>query len=158
MSASLLRSADGLVGIEYGHFYVESFGLTEPPLPAFEDNSVLSVVDDAFAVCVPALFPRHVLVRIESWDGDPGGEATDDRVVHFSDVSIAARAVMATEPETRTLELPAPGTYRVRVHRLDTEHVVLRLWPTAEPAHPREAAPTEPGEQRRALGDWLTSR
>ncbi|MEV6237281.1 hypothetical protein [Lentzea sp. NPDC051838] len=176
MSASFLRSADGLVGIEYGHFLVESRGLTEPPRPAFEDGKVLSPVDDAFAVGVVSSFTRHALVQIESWDGEPEGEVTEECVVHFSDASIAARAVMAPGPESGTLELPAPGTYRVRVHRWGgdqvdhlmrtypdapihrVEHVVLRLWPTDEPAQPREAPLTELGEQHRALGSWLTSR
>ncbi|HEX8868164.1 MAG TPA: hypothetical protein VF821_21080 [Lentzea sp.] len=172
MSASFLQSAHGLVGIEYGHFHVESRGLLEPPRPAFADGPVLSVVDDAFAVRTKSSFTRYALVQIESWSGEPDGEASDECVVHFSDPSIAARAVMAPGPETGTLELPAPGTYRVRVHRwgaeaveqlMDTypdapihrvEHVVLRLWPTDEPARPREAPSSELGKQRGLLDEW----
>src|SRR5687768_1859014 len=117
MSASFLQSADGLVGIEYGHFLVESRGLTGPPRPAFADGSVLSATDDAFAVCTASSFTRFALVQIESWDGPPEGESSGECVVHFSDASISARAVMAPGPETGTLELPAPGNYRVRAHR-----------------------------------------
>lgn len=124
-------------------------------------------------MCIASSFTRYALVHIESWDGEPDGEASDECVVHFSDASIHARAVMAPGPETGTLELPAPGNYRVRVHRWGAEavdqlmrtypdaaihrveHVVLRLWPTDEPAHPREAVLSELGEQRRLLDEWL---
>jgi hypothetical protein len=174
MTASLIRLADGLVGIEYGHFHVESRGLREPPRFTFsETDSLLSVTDDAFAVRIENEFTRYALVQLEAWDAEPEACGIDERVVRFTDPAIFARAVMAPGPETGLLDLGAPGTYRVRVHRWGSdevtrvfrahpdatihrvEHVVLQLWRTTDQPEPHEKPMDELGEYRGQLDDWL---
>lgn len=172
MTASFIRSADGLVGIEYGHFQIESRGLFDPPRFDFTDGAVLVPGEDAFAVCTSNSFTHYALVHLEVWESAPDTPGIDEQVVVFTDPTISARAVMATSPETGTLDLGAPGAYRVRVHRWGgdrveeafrafpdalihrVEHFVLRLWPTDSPAPRPEPELDAFAEQNLALRQW----
>ncbi|GAB2983101.1 hypothetical protein [Saccharothrix stipae] len=186
MVAQPIRSTGGVVGIEYGHFYVESRGLREPPRFLFDDDGgFLGAMDDVIALRVASDVTRHALLQVEVWDvppvtGGPDGARRGERTVRFTEAAVHGRAVSATAPETAVLELGPAGTYHARafrwgaetaeavfranphapVHRV--ESFLLQFWPTAEPDVPvvraPRSAPGELGAFRDRLDDWLRSR
>ncbi|GAA3845193.1 hypothetical protein GCM10022243_09380 [Saccharothrix violaceirubra] len=167
MSGRFLRSAHGLVDVEYGHFLVESrLPLPAAPVPAQDVG--LSVSRGAVVVAAEGTVTRYALVQLEAWSAAPDGDGVAEQVVCFPDAFVRALGLSAERPGTAELDLGAPGTYRVRLHRWGAddrrheefphaaihrvEHVVLRFWPTDEEA---EEVPADPFfRYQAAIREW----
>ncbi|GAA0251062.1 hypothetical protein GCM10010492_59170 [Saccharothrix mutabilis subsp. mutabilis] len=182
MVTHFLGSADGVVGVEYGHFYVQSRGLAEPPRLALSADDFFFATTDAIAIMAESGETRYVLVQIESWAeepvtaGPPGADVAE-RVIAFTDPVVHAQAVMAVAPETASLDLGAPGTYRARAYRWGghvveqvvranadatrhrTESVLLQFWPAPGARPTAAAAPgsTQLDDLNTQLRRWATT-
>ncbi|MFD1152055.1 hypothetical protein [Saccharothrix hoggarensis] len=173
MATGPVESAEGVVGVAYAHFYVESRGLREPPRFVFDDDDgFLAVMDDVVALHATSDVIRSANVRIEAWDrlpevGGPGEAEVAEGTVALSDGAVRARAVPATAPDIDTVPVGPAGWYHVRAFRWGAdvdgrvEHFLLQLWPSGEPAAADRSRPAEPDELtawNRQIRQWADAQ
>jgi len=180
MNPERLHAISATVGMDYGHFVIESRGLTEPPRFAFADSETLiPPADGAPALRVESSFTRFAHVRLEAWSGEPSGEvpagaAHDEATVQLSDPGVYVRGAMSPAAESEVLVAGSAGTYGCRVHRWGAERVaaafeadpddvdgrveefLVRLWPvSAEAGSPGADRVRSPEEDRfEAIARW----
>ncbi|QTR01597.1 hypothetical protein J7S33_19830 [Saccharothrix algeriensis] len=161
MTLAPIRSAQGVVGVVYGLFFLESRGLRGPPRFTFtRDDDFLVVMDDVLALVTSSDLVARAEVRIEAWSappaGAPDGAERSERRVRLTDAALHARAVPATTPDIAAVELGPPGWYHARAfrwgagHEQRVEHFLVQLWPSDEPGDADRARPAAPDE----FADW----
>ncbi|EMD26491.1 hypothetical protein [Amycolatopsis azurea] len=170
MATLLTQPVQGLVGIEYQHFVIQSRGLAEPPrFPFDHQHDLILPMRDALAIFVAGDPAAYALVHLEAWDDEPATTApphseTETLTVLFTVPEISAQGAMATAPDTGTLRLADPGPYRVRVHRWGVEDMnhprsatTCRCAPRYGIGRPRVVVSDEEG-YRRSPGSWRDAR
>jgi len=184
MATLLTQPVQGLVGIEYQHFVIQSRGLAEPPrFPFDRRHDLILPMRDALAIFVAGDPTTYALVHLEAWDDEPATTApphseTETLTVLFTVPEISAQGAMATAPDTGTLRLADPGPYRVRVHRWGAEDVnrvfdadphalihrserfIVQFWPTDDHASVRGHEPpalSHDMQMRAAIRHWAAT-